>query len=47
MKRIFTILTVASAMIVAASCEKYEDGKPSKDVRSEFAKMYPTKKIEA
>ena len=41
MKRIFTILAIAAAVIVAASCEKYEDGKPSKDVRSEFAKMYP------
>ena len=41
MKRIFTILTIAAAVVVAASCEKYEDGKPSKDVRTEFAKMYP------
>lgn len=24
-----------------ASCEKYEDGKPVKDVRAEFARMYP------
>ena len=41
MKRILTLLTIAAAMIVSASCEKYEDGKPSKDVRAEFAKMYP------
>ena len=41
MKRIFTILTVAVAMIVAASCEKYEDGRPAKDIRAEFEKMYP------
>lgn len=34
-------MTIAAALIVAASCEKYEDGKPSKDVRAEFAKMYP------
>lgn len=41
MKRIFAMLAVLSAMIVAASCEKYEDGKPSQSVRSEFARMYP------
>lgn len=35
------MLLVMSLVIMAASCEKFEDGKPSKDVRSEFAKMYP------
>lgn len=41
MKKIFTILTVIAAVILSVSCEKYEDGKPSKDVRTEFADMYP------
>ena len=41
MKKIFTILTVVAAVILSVSCEKYEDGKPSKDVRTEFADMYP------
>ena len=41
MKRIFTILTIALTVTAAMSCEKYEDGKPSKDVRAEFSKMYP------
>ena len=41
MKRILILLAIAAAVVMAASCEKYEDGKPSKDVRAEFAKMYP------
>ena len=41
MKRIITILAVTAALIGAVSCEKYEDGRPPKDVRSEFARMYP------
>lgn len=41
MKKILTILTVVAAVILSVSCEKYEDGKPSKDVRTEFADMYP------
>lgn len=41
MKKIFTILTVVAAVILSVSCEKYEDGKPSKVVRTEFADMYP------
>lgn len=40
MKRLMIIAAVM-AMSAAVSCEKYEDGKPSKDVRSEFARMYP------
>ena len=31
----------AMAALTLLSCEKYEDGKPAKSVRSEFAKMYP------
>lgn len=44
MKRILTLLALAAAVVMASSCEKYEDGKPSKDVRNEFAKMYPDAK---
>ena len=40
MKRILTILAIAAAALL--SCEKYEDGKPSKDVRAEFNSMYPS-----
>jgi hypothetical protein len=40
MKRFVAIMAVA-AMVIAASCERYEDGRPSQDVRSEFARMYP------
>ena len=31
----------AMAALTLLSCEKYEDGKPAKSVRSEFAEMYP------
>ena len=41
MKRIVAMLAVAAAMVMAASCEKYEHGRPSKEVRNEFARMYP------
>ncbi len=40
MKKIFAILAAAS-LLAFASCDKYEDGRPSKDVRSEFNRMYP------
>lgn len=39
MRQILYILVLFCMMSV--SCEKYEDGRPSKDVRTEFAKMYP------
>ncbi len=41
MKRIVAIIAIAAAMVTIASCEKYENGRPSKDVRSEFERMYP------
>ena len=41
MKRIVAILAMAVAVTVAVSCEKYEDGKPAKSVRTEFSRMYP------
>ena len=37
-----TLLIIAAVALFAASaCEKYDDGRPSKDVRSEFNRMYP------
>lgn len=41
MKRIMMIISAAMLLGAVASCEKYEDGKPVKDVRAEFARMYP------
>ena len=41
MKRYFVIFAVAVAAMALLSCEKYEDGKPQKDVRTEFKNMYP------
>lgn len=41
MKRYFMMIAAALMLVTVASCEKYEDGKPSKDVRSEFNRMYP------
>ena len=35
------IISAVMLLGVVASCEKYEDGKPVKDVRAEFARMYP------
>lgn len=39
MKRILAALAIAAAALL--SCEKYDDGKPSKAVRAEFNSMYP------
>lgn len=41
MKRIMAILAVVAAIAAVSSCDKYDDGRPSKDVRSEFNSMYP------
>lgn len=41
MKRIMMILAAAAALFAAPACDKYEDGRPSKDVRNEFEVMYP------
>ena len=38
MKRILIALTIAAVALL--SCEKYEDGKPAKNVRSQFSSMY-------
>ena len=40
MKKVLLIVA-ALALLVSAACEKYDDGRPSKDVRSEFSRMYP------
>lgn len=41
MKKIMFIIAALVALTVVVSCEKYEDGKPSKEVRNEFKRMYP------
>ena len=41
MKKIMMIMAVALAALAMISCERYEDGRPQKDVRNEFSKMYP------
>lgn len=41
MKKIMIVMAVAVAALFTASCDKYDDGKPSKDVRNEFNRMYP------
>lgn len=40
MRRTLFIIA-AVALFAASACEKYDDGRPSKDVRSEFNRMYP------
>lgn len=41
MRRILVILAAVLAVLTAASCDRYDDGRPAKDVRSEFNRMYP------
>lgn len=41
MKRLFMMMAVAIALSAAGACEKYDDGRPPKVVRMEFARMYP------
>ena len=41
MKKIMMIMAVAVAALVMISCERYDDGRPQKDVRNEFNRMYP------
>ena len=40
-KKIMLILVAAMSLGVVFSCDRYDDGRPSKDVRNEFKKMYP------
>lgn len=39
MKKIMLLAAVLAAMMI--SCDKYDDGRPQKDVRNEFNSMYP------
>ena len=41
MKKILILIAVAASALAIFSCEKYDDGRPSKTVRAEFKKMYP------
>lgn len=41
MKRISAFAVMAALAMSLLSCEKYEDGKPSRDVRTQFKDMYP------
>lgn len=41
MKRIVIFAAIAAALMTTASCDRYDDGRPDKNVRSEFARMYP------
>lgn len=41
MKKYIFIAAMALSLLALASCEKYEDGRPSKAVRNEFKSMYP------
>lgn len=38
------MLIMAVVMIAAVSCEKYDDGRPEKNIRDSFADMYPDAK---
>lgn len=40
--KVFALVALVLQML--SSCEKYEDGRPAKSVRSEFARMYPDAK---
>lgn len=41
MKRLMIMAAAVMAVIAAGSCDRYEDGRPSKSVRAKFAQMYP------
>lgn len=41
MKLMSAFAVMAALAMSLLSCEKYEDGKPSKDVRTQFKDMYP------
>lgn len=41
MKRLMIIAAAAMVISAAVACDKYDDGRPSRDVRSEFSRMYP------
>ena len=41
MKRFFLILAAALTLGMISSCDRYDDGRPEKEVISEFKRMYP------
>lgn len=41
MKRWFIVAILCVAVSATFSCDRYDDGRPSKDVRAEFSRMYP------
>lgn len=41
MKKMILMMAAVFAILSVASCDKYEDGRPSKDIISEFNRMYP------
>lgn len=44
MKKVINIMVIAAIALLSIACEKYDDGRPAKDVRSEFNRMYPEAK---
>lgn len=41
MKRMMIIAAAVAVLAAAVACDKYDDGRPSKNARNEFARMYP------
>lgn len=41
MRKVFTIIALVAGGMLLGACEMYEDGRPSKTVRSEFKSAYP------
>ncbi len=41
MKRIFTLIAITVSLVTMFSCDKFEDGRPSRTAIREFEKMYP------
>lgn len=44
MKKIIIALAIVAALFTTISCDKYDDGRPSKHIRQLFAEMYPSAK---
>lgn len=44
MEKIMIVLAIVAALVVTVSCDKYDDGRPPKNVRELFAEMYPAAK---
>lgn len=41
MKRFMIFMAAVAVLVLAPACEKYDDGRPPKNARSEFDRMYP------